>query len=120
MKKPTFAPAYVGLYPILSEVANSHGYALAVHGSCVRDFDLIAIPWIQDASLPNVLAAAIVARIQQAGVYDSMRKLTEPTAKPHGRMAWLIPIDCGAVIDLGVMPIRRLVDSDAQPQEKPE
>lgn len=55
MKPPTFAPAYVGMYVILSEVAREHGYALAIHGTVSRDFDLIAIPWTETAGDPELL-----------------------------------------------------------------
>jgi hypothetical protein len=33
----------------LRAVARSLGYALTVHGSLVRDIDLVAVPWTSDA-----------------------------------------------------------------------
>jgi len=47
---------YQELIEPLKEVARSHGYALAVHGSMTRDFDLIAVPWSLNCSDRNTLA----------------------------------------------------------------
>lgn len=108
MKPPTFAPAYVGLFPILSEVAQQHGYALAVHGSVSRDFDLVAIPWVSPASSAESLIRAIAERM--AYTMDSAitvdRLFVSPFTehKPHGRRSWAIPLDCGSVLDVSVMP----------------
>lgn len=61
MKPANLAPIYVGLYPALAELCRDHGYALAVHGSMARDFDLIAVPWISSPSSPEELLRAITA-----------------------------------------------------------
>ena len=112
MKEPTFAPAYVGLFPILSEVAQKHGYALAVHGSVSRDFDLVAVPWIKDASEAAALMIAIANQIHisMGGRQGNMVPLSTPEQKPHGRLSWAMPISCGAMIDLSVMPCNRELD----------
>jgi len=52
--KPNYSPIYAAaLYPDLAAICISHGYALAVHGSLARDFDLIAVPWVAQTSLPE-------------------------------------------------------------------
>lgn len=111
MKSPTFAPAYVGLFPHLAIVAHGMGYALAVHGSVTRDFDLVAIPWTEDAVSATELMRAIADRVGQAmGGWESSvngeitKPLAEPTQKPHGRLSWAIPTGNGSVIDLSVTP----------------
>lgn len=44
-----WAPAiYTTYFGMLNEAANKLGYALTIHGSMSRDFDLVAIPWIAD------------------------------------------------------------------------
>jgi len=51
---PSYSPVYAAaLYPELAAVFRAHGYALAVHGSLQRDFDLVAIPWVEAPSLPT-------------------------------------------------------------------
>ncbi len=106
MKSPTFAPAYVGLFPILAEVAHINGYALAVHGSVSRDFDLVAIPWTDKAISSLGIMSAIA---NQVGVSDGcqitkVRIAQGRQGKPHGRISYTIPLSCGAAIDLSVMP----------------
>lgn len=101
MKPPSFAPSYLWLYPILAETANKHGYALAVHGSLTRDFDLIAVPWVKGADTPESLYAAIVA---VSGNYIVPQNFhTSPTVKEHNRLCWSICLECGAYIDFSVM-----------------
>jgi len=41
------------MYPDLCKLFQEQGYALAVHGSLIRDFDLIAVPWTSNASSPS-------------------------------------------------------------------
>lgn len=45
-------PLYAVMYPELARIAKAHGYALSVHGSMTRDFDLIAVPWTDHAGDP--------------------------------------------------------------------
>lgn len=108
MKTPTFAPAYVGLFPILSEVAQENGYALAAHGSVARDFDLVAIPWIEEAANAETLIRAIAKSMSYtmdgAITVDRLFEPPYTEQKPHGRRSWSIPLDCGAVLDISVMP----------------
>ena len=104
MKPPTLAAVYLGLYPVLVEVAREHGYALAAHGTISRDLDLVAIPWIDAACQPNELVGALGDRIKfTTHPFDGARG---PVTKPHGRLGWTIGLDNGAFIDLSVMPMR--------------
>jgi hypothetical protein len=104
MKQATFSPAYVAVYPMLSELARSHGYALAIHGSVVHDFDLVACPWTEEASDPLSLYDAIVKWLDSRQCILEGSKLKEPEQKSHGRLAWSIPTGNGSVIDLSIMP----------------
>ncbi|WP_144409755.1 hypothetical protein [Cupriavidus basilensis] len=107
MKSPTFAPAYLSYFPMLAEVAQKHGYALAAHGSLVSDFDLVAIPWKAEASSAEELMRAIAKYADACmdlkdghGVPLHVRE-----RKPHGRVSWSIQLGNGAYIDLSVMPL---------------
>ncbi len=90
---------YVTYYGILKDIAFSCGYALAVHGSVVRDFDLIAIPWIENPETPDVL-------IQKFRKKIGGRIIGEPTKKPHGRMAYTIGSGAGGFMDIGIMELK--------------
>lgn len=96
---PCYAAVYsAAMYPELVGLAKARGYALAVHGSLRRDFDLIAIPWIDEAASPEDLVSDIVRTF--AG-----NVIGESTVKPHGRTAWTISIGFGhCALDLSFMP----------------
>ncbi|WP_236225743.1 hypothetical protein [Pseudomonas pseudonitroreducens] len=98
MKPANFAPVYACIYPQLAELTRQHGYALAIHGSLGRDFDLICIPWIDNPESPEFVVKQITESfaIQQVG---------EPEAKKHGRIAYTISLSFGeCALDLSFMP----------------
>ena len=92
-------------YRVLAQCARNHGYALTVHGSMLRDVDLVAIPWVTRCKAPSTLAKAIVGIVKaMAGrekVYVRANKV--PEEKPHGRLAWSIFFSRDAYLDLSVM-----------------
>lgn len=90
---------YLSFLPGLTKVAHEYGYALAIHGSMSRDFDLIAVPWLEGAYTATNLADAI--RMHVGGIFTS----GDPRTKPHGRLAWAIHIGANELyLDLSVMP----------------
>lgn len=97
--KPSYAPVYAAaMYPELATLAKKCGYALAVHGSLQRDFDLIAIPWIDKPKPPEKLIAAIAK-------YFALSQIGTVTQKPHGRTAYTLSIGFGhCALDLQFMP----------------
>ncbi len=91
----------------LRAAAKEHGYALAVHGSLARDIDLIAAPWVPEASLAPVLAEAIRAKAEEVVGYAFLAPHEHrefPRRKPHGRLCWAFHLGGGPYIDLAVMP----------------
>lgn len=98
---PCYAPVYAAaLYPELAALFREHGYALAVHGSLRRDFDLVAIPWGEEISNPLVILREITSEwaITLAG---------ELTEKPHGRLCQTIAIGGFCSVDLSfIRPVR--------------
>ena len=118
---------YERLIGPLRETARDHGYALAVHGSLVRDIDLIACAWVDTAAPAPVLAKALLATVavHNGGVARwSWRADRDPEytlagcpgSKPHGRLCWVINLTRGAgpYIDLSVFPAR---DTAAEPEQ---
>lgn len=110
MKDATRAPAYACIYHGLAEVAREHGYALAIHGSVLTDLDLIAVPWVdsetEQPTEPKILMEAIKLHCGRCGVNLDAHgnEHIEPTAKPHGRLAWKLHLHAGGAVDLSVMP----------------
>jgi hypothetical protein len=99
MKPVSTAPIYATYYPAMAETARAHGYALAVHGSMATDMDLIAMPWIQDASSMEVLVEAFKEN-------HGLREVA-PTLGPfgpHRRHTFTLIISGQFYIDLTVLP----------------
>lgn len=97
------APWYSIAYTKLDRIAWRHGYALALHGSMSRDLDLIAVPWMDDASSPSELIKAFRNFVvSKTGVN---LKIEKPVKKPHRRLAYSIPIGYdGHYLDVSIMP----------------
>jgi len=97
--KPNYAPVYAAaLYPELAKIFQRHGYALAVHGSLAKDFDLIAIPWSETLSP----AEDVIREITDG---YAIRQIGEPTHRRYGRIAYTISIGHGeCALDLSFFP----------------
>ena len=78
---------YQFVLPKIIAAARGCGYAIGLHGSMERDLDLIAVPWIDDFSTKDELAAAI--NIAACGIKSQSY---EWERKPNGRMATAFPI----------------------------
>jgi len=95
---------YVTFYGIMRDIAKEHGYALTVHGSCVNDFDVVLIPWVDNPKpaicvLEKWCDSVIGATRTEDGLpYYSTEQ------KPHGRVSYLIQVGGGGYIDVSVMP----------------
>ena len=100
MKSATYAPVYCSIYPDLAELTRSFGWALAIHGSMQRDFDLICIPWTDTAGDPVQVINAITEKF-------ALRLVGDGVCKPYGRVAYtLIFGSWGTSLDLSFMPLR--------------
>lgn len=105
MKEANFSPVFAFMYTGLCDIARDNGYALAVHGTLNCDFDLIAVPWTDEAIEPFDLVKEIENRIGilEADIFIGLHS-QDPELKPHGRLAWLIKLGNGAALDISVMP----------------
>jgi hypothetical protein len=83
------------MYPDLAKIFQRHGYALAVHGSLARDFDLIGIPWADKVS-PEKEVLAEVTKVFAVRLIDE-----EPTQRNYGRRVYTLSCAWGeCAIDL--------------------
>lgn len=96
MQAANYAPLYCSLYPHLAAIARRHGYAMAVHGSMARDFDLICIPWEDAVSAPET----VVGEIQAAFACVP----AEPVQREHGRMVYPLVFTEDCYLDLSFTP----------------
>lgn len=99
MKPANRAPIYAACcYPDLAEICRLHGYALGVHGSLARDFDLVAIPWAKVVAEPQVVLDAICGKF-------AVKYIGNPQQKEHGRIAYTLAWLGDAFMDFSFMPI---------------
>lgn len=93
-------------YRLLAQCARNHGYALTVHGSMLRDVDLVAVPWVRRCKAPSTLIKALRAIVATtAGKNKPYVRINEkPTLKPHGRLAWSLFFSPEAYLDISVVP----------------
>ena len=88
------------VYELFSGVAHDCGYAIARHGSGIRDIDLVAIPWTESAVSSAELVLQLASRLVLVmGKYSY--------EKPHGRATFAMwePAWPTHQIDLSVMPL---------------
>lgn len=97
--KPNYAPVYAALYPDLAKVLQKNGYALAIHGSLKRDFDVVAIPWGKKLSEPKKVIGEIEKEF-------TIRQIGKPQEMNYGRTAYTLSIGHGAcAIDLSFLSV---------------
>ena len=104
MKESTFSPVFASMYCGLCDIARSNGYALTVHGTMSLDFDLVAIPWTDEAIAPYNLAKQIAEYLKLFDAVGFEKFHETPEIKPHGRLAWVLYFGSHAYIDLSIMP----------------
>lgn len=99
MQKANYAPIYAAcIYPELAESFRSKGWALAVHGSLARDFDLVAIPWHHDPVRPQACVDSVCH-------YHAMTQVGPAAIKEHGRKVFTLALSFGeCFLDLSFMP----------------
>lgn len=98
--KPNYAPVYAAaLYPKLARICIDHGYALAVHGSLARDFDVIAVPWVENPSSSEAVIKAITDTF-------AAEHIGEIGHREHGRTIYTLSIGFGeCFLDFSFMPV---------------
>lgn len=100
MDKTNYAPVYCALYPDLAEITRRHGWALSIHGSLARDFDLVCIPWEKYPADPAFIVDEICRKF-------NIKEIGKMEIKEHGRRVHTIGISHGeCFIDLSFMPVK--------------
>jgi len=87
--KPNYAPVYASaMYPDLARLFIDNGYALSVHGSLARDFDLIAFPWSYKLTSRRTMLKKITKMF-------AVKIIGRPEKKPYGRLSYTISVGFG-------------------------
>ena len=99
--KPMF---YACVLEGLRRIAMECGYALAVHGSCASDLDLIAVIWRSDYKPSEYLVNRFIEELSHYSFGDeSFRQLTSPERRFKNQMHYTIPIIGDWYVDLTVI-----------------
>lgn len=88
---------YAAILPDMRAAARRLGYALAVHGSMRRDFDVVAVPWADTHASPSTLAQAM----EEAACGASREQFATPS--PGGRWTFVLFVGTTAYVDLNVV-----------------
>ena len=97
MRPANYAPVYCAIYPQLSEIARSHGYALAIL-AILGSLDLICIPWLAKPSGQLIVIRDICSAF-------AIKQIGKAEKKDHERMVYTLSISNGeCFIDLSFMP----------------
>lgn len=96
---------FIKALPKMREVARELGYAIAVHGSMGRDFDIIVVPWTAQAVDSSTVAHAI----RNAAGSSNWRCPHAVYGAPHGREWWPFDWDESSnnnkdYVDMSIMP----------------
>lgn len=93
---------YVAYFGILQDIAQEHGYALCIHGSVVRDFDLVLVPFDVKVSSHEVVLDAFRSAI---GTPEHPETLFDKVGhEPHGRLCYTIEVGGGGYLDISFTP----------------
>jgi hypothetical protein len=100
LKPTSYGPFYAaGIYPKLADIFRRHGYALAVHGSVQNDFDLIAVPWVEDAGDPETIATEVNEK------FAAKFARQDHVVRAHGRIVYKLAISFGdCALDISFTP----------------
>lgn len=99
--RPNYAPVYAAaLYPDLAKLFIENGYALAVHGSVARDFDLIAFPWTYDVTPRKQMLKKLTKQF-------ALSIIGKAGKKPYGRLAYTLSVGFGeCALDLSFFEMK--------------
>lgn len=102
--KPMF---YACVLENLRKIAANCGYALAVHGSLVRDLDLIAVRWNLNYEHPDYLCKQFLEELSKYSFGEEIDRnfveITKPEIRYVNQYHYAIPIIGDWFIDLTVI-----------------
>lgn len=100
--KPMF---YAVVLESLRKISAECGYALAVHGTCASDLDLIAVRWAENYESPTYLMEQFVEELSHYTFGDNLDTIdfTTPERRYKNQIHYTIPIIGDWYVDLTVI-----------------
>jgi hypothetical protein len=98
---------YACMWDDFRQAAMNCGWALGLHGSLASDMDIMAMPWVEDASPVEDMIAALESclTIPEDSITPNTRITTD---KPNGRVVYTIHIFADFYIDLNIISTKQL------------
>lgn len=88
----------------LRKIAMDCGYALAIHGTCASDLDLIAVRWKDNYESPTYLVTAFFRELSRFSFGDDdIITFTNPETRFGSHIHYTIPIIGDWYVDLCVI-----------------
>lgn len=115
-RKKWMPAMYVAYFGILQEIANRHGYALCVHGSVVRDFDLVAVPFDDKISTHEEVMEEIKEMVGLKHGHIEGYKMVGLEA--HGRMCYAVECGAGGYFDISFTPTMQQAIAQVRSERK--
>lgn len=113
---------YVAYFGILEKIFNKHGYALCIHGSIVRDFDLVAVPFDLKISSHDEVLSEIKEMVGLGA--QEMVGFRMSGLEPHGRMCYAVECGGGGYFDISFTPtiqaVKDLIEKENNKKEEVE
>lgn len=99
--KPAF---YSVLIPRIKEIALGYGYTIAIHGSMLRDLDLLAVAWNKDSSTDYESMMDDIQKAIGGTMFINELAHLGKENKPHGRISYCLNFIGDWYVDISVIP----------------
>lgn len=97
------AAFYATIWNDLRQAAMNCGWALGLHGSLASDMDIMAMPWIEDATTADIMIKNLIKCFGFSDFWIEYQMQVDRTSKPNGRVVYTIPIYADFYLDINVI-----------------
>lgn len=97
------AAFYASMWNDFRQAAMDCGWALGLHGSLASDMDIMAMPWVENATTADVMVQRLVDLFNFSEFWKENLISVDKTSKPNGRVVYTIPIYADFYIDLNII-----------------
>jgi hypothetical protein len=90
----------------LRQAARDCGWALGLHGSLASDMDIMAMPWVEEATTANYMIEQLIKCFGFSDYWIKCQMRIDETSKPNGRVVYTIPIYADFYLDINVICVK--------------
>ena len=97
------AAFYAVMWNDLRQAAMDCGWALGLHGSLNSDMDIMAMPWVENATSADEMIDNLAACFGFSEYWIKHQLSVDRASKPNGRVVYTIPIHGDFYLDINVI-----------------